>query len=83
MKQYLIRVLLYLKQELPKPYKESIELDDDRFVITILDDEHFTIKCSDLRVKISTNIERVKKRDYDLHFTIRSSRHQKDFTILK
>jgi hypothetical protein len=83
MKQYLNRVLLYLKQELPKRYRESIELDEDRFVITIADDEHFIIKCSELHVKISTNIERVRSRDYDLHFTIRSSRQHKDFTIVK
>jgi len=83
MKQYLNSVLLYLKQELPKSYRESIELDEDRFVITIANDEHFIIKSSELYVKISTNIERVINRDYDLNFTIRSSRHHRDFTILK
>jgi antitoxin component HigA of HigAB toxin-antitoxin module len=83
MKQYLNRVLLYLKQELPNPYKESIELDEDTFVITLPDDEHFTIKCSEVHVKICTHIERVRTREYDLHFTIRSSRLQKDFTIVK
>jgi hypothetical protein len=83
MKQYLNRVLIYLQKELPKAYRESIELDDERLVITIPDDEHFLIKCSELHVKISANIERVREREYDLHFTIRSTGQQRDFTISK
>jgi hypothetical protein len=83
MKQYLNRVLIYLKQKLPKCYRQSIELDDDRFVITIIDDERFIIECSELQVKISTNIERVIKREYDLHFIIRSSTQKQNFTIFK
>ncbi|MDB5130131.1 hypothetical protein [Mucilaginibacter sp.] len=83
MKEYLNRVLIYLQKELPKAYRESIEIEDDRLVITILDDERFIIECSELHVKISTNIERVRKREYDLNFIIRSSRQHRDFTILK
>ncbi|MES2265606.1 MAG: hypothetical protein V4520_02520 [Bacteroidota bacterium] len=83
MKNYLNRVFIYLKQELPNAYRESITVDNDVFVITVPDDIGFNDLFSELHESIVASIERVRKRDYDLNFTIKSTRQLRDFTILR
>jgi hypothetical protein len=81
MQTYLNKVFTYLKQELPNPYRDTITLVESTFIITAPDDIGFNSLYTELHEKIVTRIERVRKRDYDLNFTVKSTRQLRDFTI--
>ncbi|MCO5934758.1 hypothetical protein NAF17_04335 [Mucilaginibacter sp. RB4R14] len=83
MKDYLNRVLIYLKQELPERYKNLIRLTDGKFVITLLADAVFESDYRLLHEAILTSINRVRKREFDLDFTVTTNYQARDFRIIK
>jgi len=80
---YLNRVLVYLQQELPEDYRESIKLNGENLVITIPETANFGQTYEILHQKIAENINRIRSREIDLEFTVRSKNQERDFKILK
>ncbi|EHQ24681.1 hypothetical protein [Mucilaginibacter paludis] len=80
---YLNRVLIYLHQELPQQYREQIRLTDEKFIVTVPDTSNFQSVYELLHPTIVSCINRVRNRDMDLEFTIRSKNQERDFKILK
>jgi hypothetical protein len=83
MNEYLNRVLIYLKQELPEGYRDTVKLQIDRIIITIPDDVEFDPTYAELYRVVVKLIDRVRKREYDLNFTMKSSVQLRDFKIIK
>jgi hypothetical protein len=80
---YLNRVLIYLQQELTEKYREHIKLTGERLVITIPDQGSFQQDYEALHQTIVSSIDRIRNRDIDLDFTVRSVAQERDFKILK
>jgi hypothetical protein len=80
---YLNRVLIYLRQELTEKYREHIKLTGERLVITIPDQGSFQQDYEALHQTIVSSIDRIRNRDIDLDFTVRSVAQERDFKILK
>ena len=81
--EYLNRVLTYLKQELPDQYGNMIQLDDNRFIISIRDDVNFITVYDDIYTSISNSISRIRNREIELDFNVKSNHQERDFRILK
>ena len=80
---YLNRVLVYLQQEIPEDYRENIKLNGEKLVITISETANFGQTYEILYQVIAENINRIRSREIDLEFTIRSKNQERDFKILK
>jgi len=80
---YLNRVLVYLQQEIPEDYRENIKLNGEKLVITISETANFGQTYEILYQVIAENINRIRSRENDLEFTIRSKNQERDFKILK
>jgi hypothetical protein len=78
-----LRVLIYLQQELPQEYWEQIRLTNEKFIITVPDTTNFQPVYELLHPIIVSCINRVRSRDMDLDFTVRSKNQERDFKILK
>lgn len=83
MKDYLNRVLIFLKQELPENYRQCISLENDRFIVSISDDMNFGPVYNDTFELINSNINRIRNRELELDFTVKSKNQERDFKILK
>ena len=84
MNDYLPKVLTYLKQELPAPYRDCITIENDVFVIRLpYSDSSFTDAYEHLQSLISGSIQRVRVRQYDFEFKIWTALQERSFTILK
>ena len=81
--EYLNRVLTYLKQELPEQYGNMFQLVDNRFTISIRDDVNFITVYDDIYTSISNSISRIRNREIELDFNVRSNCQERDFRILK
>ena len=81
--EYLNRVLTYLKQELPDQYGNMIQLVDNRFTISIRDDVNFITVYDDIYISISNSIGRIRNREIELDFNVKSTHQERDFRILK
>lgn len=80
----LVMVRVYLKQELPAPYNELIEIEDDTFVIKLpKNDLAFNVNFDNIYHIISQKIKDIKDRKYDLYFTVKGENQLRDFTIYK
>lgn len=80
---YLNRVLIYLQQELPEKYRAHIKLADERLVITLPGEESFQQDYEALHQTIVSSINRIRNRDTDLDFTVKSVYQERDFKIVK
>ncbi len=80
---YLNKVLIYLQQELPEDYRKHIALTGEKLVVTIPGSANFSLAYESLHQTIITCINRVRNRDIDLEFTIKSKTQERDFKILK
>jgi hypothetical protein len=83
MSEYLNKVLIYLKQELPQPYKNSIIMVDNMLEIKLQDDINFTTAYNELFKSINLSVYRVRERKFDIQFNIKSKYQERAFTILK
>ena len=81
--EYLNRVLTYLKQELPEQYGNMFQLVDNRFTISIRDDVNFITVYDDIYISISNSIGRIRNREIELDFNVKSTHQERDFRILK
>jgi hypothetical protein len=80
---YLNRVLIYLQQELPEDYRQRISLSGDRLIISQAETANFSQAYEILHPAIINSINRIRNREIDLEFTIRSKNQERDFKILK
>ena len=80
---YLNRVLVYLQQEMPDDYRANIKLNGEKLIITIPETANFGQTYEALHQTITDNINRIRSREIDLEFTIRSKNQERDFKILK
>lgn len=80
---YLNRVLIYLQQELPEKYRDHIQLAGEILVITLVDQASFQQDYEALHQTIVRSIDRIRSRDIDLDFTVKSVAQECDFRILK
>jgi hypothetical protein len=83
MNEYLNKVLIYLQQELPENYREQIQLNGEKLIVSIPDTANFSQAYEALHQTIVSSIERVRIRQIDLEFTVKSKVQQRDFKILK
>ena len=80
----LVMVRVYLKQELPFPYNELIEIEDDKILIRLPDNgQSFNVNYEKVFASVHQKVKDIRNRDYDLHFTVRGTNKLRDFTILK
>ena len=81
---HLVMVRVYLKQELPLPYNELIEIEDDKIVIRLPDSgQSFNVNYDKVYTLVHQKVKDIRHRDYDLHFTVRTTNQLRDFTIAK
>lgn len=79
---YLQKVLIYLQQEMPDR-KEQIRVLGGRLVINIAADEQFHPAFEHIQQSITESMNRVRNRETDLEFTVKSAIQERDFKILK
>jgi hypothetical protein len=79
---YLNKVLIYLQQELPEDYRDHIKLAGEKLIVNV-PDANFSQVYESLHQTIISSIDRVRVRQIDLEFTIRSTIQERDFKILK
>ena len=79
---YLNMVRTYLQQELPEIYREHIKLNGQKLVVVIPDTVNFSQAYESLLEIITDSINRIRNREMDLEFTIRSTIQERDFKIL-
>jgi hypothetical protein len=82
-RSYLNRVLTYLQQELPESYRDGVMLLGEKLIIAIPDTVNFQQTYEVLHVHIIDSINRIRNRDIDLEFTVKSPVQERDFKILK
>lgn len=71
------------KQELPENYREQIKHNGEKLIVTIPDTANFSQVYENLHQAIVSSIQRVRVRQVDLEFTIRSKVQERDFKVLK
>lgn len=75
-------VRVYLQQELSETYREHIQVSSEKLIITIPDTANFSQAYEVLQETIVGSINRIRNREIDLEFTIRSINQERDFKIL-
>jgi hypothetical protein len=80
--EYVNRVLIYLKQELPE-YREQLEMTNGRLIVAVPAELSFQPFYEQVLASVTTAITRIRTRKADIEFTVRSSHQQRDFKILK
>ena len=83
MNLHLNKVLIFLKQELPPAYNELIKLVNDIFVINLPNGEVFETAYQSIFPLITTSVNRIRNREYDFKFSVKSNNQERDFIILK
>ena len=80
----LVMVRDYLKQELPPPYNELIEIEGVRIVIKLPKNElDFNVNFDHIYNMIRQRVKDIRNRDQDLNFTVKGTNQLRDFTLLK
>jgi hypothetical protein len=80
---YLNRVLIYLQQELPENHREHISLTGEKLVVILPETANFSQAYETLHPAIISSINRIRNREIDLEFSIRSKNQERDFKISK
>jgi hypothetical protein len=83
MSEYLNKVLIHLKQELPTVYRDSIVTTNNRIEIIIPGDFNFNLVYDELFKFIESSIKRVIIRQADFEFNIKSKYQERSFKIRK
>ncbi|GAA4907221.1 hypothetical protein [Mucilaginibacter defluvii] len=83
MVDYLKRVLVYLKQELPVRYKDYVELDGWVIKFVIPNDVRFDDEFADIERVTETYVRAIRERKADLNFTVWRPNQSRDFIIYK
>ena len=78
--EYVNRVLIYLKQELPV-YQDQLSVKNNKLVITVPADQVFQPFYEKTLESVSAAITRIRKRKAAIEFTVRSSAQERDFSI--
>ncbi len=79
---YLNRVLIYLQQELPSR-REQLRVIGGKIEINLAATEPFQPAFEHLQQTIADSIGRVRNREIDLEFTVKTAVQERDFKILK
>ena len=80
----MISLRVYLKQELPAPYNELIEIKDEKFVIKIpKNDLEFNVNFDNIYNMVIQRVKDIRGRDSNLNFTVKRINQLRDFTINK
>lgn len=80
--EYLNKVLIYLKQELPK-YQDQLDIIDGRLVFVVPENTAFQAYYERVFASVSECVGGVRKRKRDIDFTVRSPIQERDFRIIK
>jgi hypothetical protein len=80
--EYVNRLLIYLKQELPQ-YKDQLEVKNGRLTITVPADLAFAPFYENVFNSVTATMTHIGNRKTDVEFTVRSSVQERDFKILK
>lgn len=80
---YLNRVVIYLQQELPEDYRQLVRLSGEKLIISLPETANFSQVYEVLHQTITNSIGRIRNREIDLEFTIRSKNQERDFKISK
>jgi hypothetical protein len=80
--EYINRVLIYLKQELPE-YQEHLEMTNGRLIVAVPAELAFQPFYEKVMASVTTAITRIRTRKADIEFSVRSCHQQRDFKILK
>jgi hypothetical protein len=83
MNDYLNKVLIYLRQELPDNYKNNIELSNQTLIVSLPVGIKFNEEFDEIHNAIIKSTTRVRNREIDLKFTVKTEFQQRDFIILK
>lgn len=83
MPDYLNRILIYLKQELPPQYSEMLQLDGWVLKFVLPNNESFNEMFNDIKSKTERCILVIKERKANLDFTVYSPNQERDFKIYK
>jgi hypothetical protein len=77
-------VKVYLQQELPASFYNSISLEHNQIIIDLpTGNRSFMSSYNILHVEISALVARIRHRDYDLTFIVRGTIRTKKFVLLK
>jgi len=81
--EYLYKVLIFLRQELPA-FSDKLNIQANKIVVMIQADfSTFNDDYAAIFKLIEGCINRVRNREYDLSFTIWSANQERDFKIYK
>jgi hypothetical protein len=81
---HLIMVRVYLKQELPPPYNDLINIEDDKIVISLPDnDKPFNANYDEVFKLVNDSVARIRNMDSDLDFRVKGGNQLRDFKIYK
>ncbi|GAA4326357.1 hypothetical protein GCM10023149_29080 [Mucilaginibacter gynuensis] len=81
--EYLNRIMVYLKQELPPVYRDRIVINEGVLIVKLPEDVSFNDTFNVLHPLILSNVQRVRNREYDLNFSVCSPNQLRDFKIYK
>lgn len=79
---YLQKVLIYLQQELPE-WRDRLMIMGGKLVINIAATETFQPTFELINHAINNSMSRVRNRETDLEFTVKSTAQERDFKIFK
>jgi hypothetical protein len=79
---YLHRVKVFLQRELPQ-YKGGLSVNGNVLFFTVPAGQTFQPYYESLHTAVTTCIARIRNREYDLDFTVRSPNQQRDFKLYK
>lgn len=81
---HLIMVRVFLKQELPPLYNDLISIEDEAIVITLPDNgKPFNTNYDIVFALINEQVQRIRNRECDLNFTVKTANQLRDFKIYK
>lgn len=79
--EYINRVLIYLKQELPD-LQDWLELKNGKVIISVPAGQAFPPFYEKVFNSVTAATTRIRKREKDIDFTVRSPVQERDFKIL-
>lgn len=81
---HLVMVSVFLKQELPPLYNDLITIEDEIIVISLPDNfKPFSDNYNEVFNLINEQVQRIRNRECDLSFTVKTASQWRDFKIDK
>lgn len=81
-KEYLDKVVIFLQQELPQ-FKADISLIGNTIEFQVAEGQIFQTYYDKVHQAVGLSINRIRNRDFDLDFTVKSKNQERDFKIYK